>query len=164
MQQFAEDRGFVVVKNDYTEIEDDVEDFLDESLSGRQEKEFLKLLKRGEVKFKYVKAENGKVRQARGTLKKELIPTQPSSSKLKAKKKKRLIPPTILIYYDLDKNSFRCFRKSNFLSYDKNVVKEEDKIIAVVPSKKKKEKKKKTTTKKKKLLKKKRRKTLKARH
>lgn len=49
MEQFARDLGFNVVKNDYTEIEDDIEDFIDESLSRKQEKEFLNFLKRGEV-------------------------------------------------------------------------------------------------------------------
>lgn len=67
------------------------------------------MMRDGEVKFKYEK-KDGSIRTARGTTKNDLIPDDHRSES-----KKRKSTDTILAYFDLDKEEWRCFRKENFL-------------------------------------------------
>lgn len=60
----------------------------------------------GEVKFSYIKSD-GTERVARGTLKSDRLPELKGTGR-----------PTnfdLLLYFDLDKQSFRCFKKINFI-------------------------------------------------
>lgn len=109
-QVFLNDAGYVVVFNDYLEP-------IDEAMSRQEAKDFIKLLrKEKEVKFKYKKAKDGTIRKAKGTLDPETIHKGLSSSDIDAARKRRHIPSTIIIYWDLDKEMFRSFRKVNFIS------------------------------------------------
>lgn len=60
---------------------------------------FKDLLKEGKVRFEYTKR-NGEIREASGTLKRDLIPVQ-------FVEKTNLIAFTNLRYFDLDKQSWR---------------------------------------------------------
>lgn len=71
--------------------------------------EFKDLLKTQVVKFKFEK-QDGTIRTANGTLKANLIPTQPTKSI-----KGRTVPEDMVVYYDLDKNGFRSFHFSQFI-------------------------------------------------
>lgn len=60
----------------------------------------------GEVKFSYIKSD-GTERVARGTLKSDRLPEVKGTGR-----------PTnfdLQLYFDLDKQSFRCFKKVNFI-------------------------------------------------
>lgn len=60
----------------------------------------------GDVKFSYIKSD-GTERVARGTLKSDRLPELKGTGR-----------PTnfdLLLYFDLDKQSFRCFKKINFI-------------------------------------------------
>lgn len=58
------------------------------------------------VKFYFLKID-GSVREAYGTLKSDIVPqTQDSGRKPN---------PTVQIYYDMEKNSWRCFKRANLL-------------------------------------------------
>lgn len=60
----------------------------------------------GEVKFSYIKSD-GTERVARGTLKSDRLPELKGTGR-----------PTnfdLLLYFDIEKQSFRCFKKINFI-------------------------------------------------
>lgn len=67
-----------------------------------------RLLKKGDVRFKYTK-KDGTLRKAYGTLKPSLIPDLDKEDDRMEKKNK-----DVFYYYDLDKEDWRCFLKSNF--------------------------------------------------
>lgn len=67
-----------------------------------------KAMSKGIVKFFYQKL-NGEVRCAWGTLKSELIPESAGTDNRKKN-------DSVMVYFDQEKNEFRCFKKANFLS------------------------------------------------
>jgi len=99
---------------DSTDILDD-DDMLSESMTTDDVKKFLKLARTGEVKFKFKEVKDNSVRTALGTLKKDVIKKELSDVK-KAKRRHR-VPNSIIVYWDLDKNSWRSFRKANFIKF-----------------------------------------------
>ena len=110
-QQFLEMHGYEVAFNDWLQN-------IDEALGKREAKEFIKLLKREkEVKFKYKKASDGTIRKARGTLNPEVIKQGLSGEDIDRTRRRRHIPDSIIVYWDLDRKMFRSFRKANFISY-----------------------------------------------
>lgn len=112
MRDFAEERGYEVEDNVY------LDSGLNESMSEAVEKKFLEALKAGKVKFEYKKVD-GTTRKAEGTLKPELMDgAKATEKKVEDGKKKRFVPPTILIYWDLEAKGFRSFRKENFIKYE----------------------------------------------
>ena len=112
MRDFAEERGYEVEDNVYLDTQ------LHESMSEAVEKKFLEALKAGKVKFSYKKVD-GSTREAVGTLKPELMDgAKATEKKVEDGKKKRFVPPTILIYWDLEAKGFRSFRKENFIKYE----------------------------------------------
>ena len=58
------------------------------------------------VKFYFVKID-GSVREAYGTLKADLVPQTGDSG--------RKPNPTVQVYYDCEKEAWRCFKKANLL-------------------------------------------------
>jgi hypothetical protein len=66
-----------------------------------------KAMKDGIVKFMYTKL-NGEVRTAWGTLKESLIPQMCKDSDRKKN-------DSVMVYYDQEKASYRCFKIANFL-------------------------------------------------
>lgn len=111
IETFLHDAGYVVAFNDYT-------DSIDESLSENEAKKFIKLLRsKKEVKFKYKKVKDSSVRKARGTLDPETIRKGLTASDIDKARKRRNIPDSIVIYWDLDKDMFRCFKKALFIGY-----------------------------------------------
>ena len=66
----------------------------------------VKLMKQGIVEFMFKKVSTGKMRKARGTLKRDLIP--PEFQRKKGRPKKR--PDYLVIYYDVDKEDIRSFK------------------------------------------------------
>lgn len=119
MRDFAEERGFEVEDNVY------LDDKLTEAMDAAEEKKFLKALKAGKVKFSYKKVD-GSTREAVGTLKPELMDggAQATEKKVEDGKKKRHVPPTVIIYWDLEAAGFRSFRKDNFIKFE--VVKDKE--------------------------------------
>jgi hypothetical protein len=112
MRDFAEEHGFEVEDNVY------LDDHLTESMSEEMEKKFKQALKEGKVKFEYKKVD-GSIRKALGTLNPELMPgTGATEKKIEDGKKKRFVPPSILIYFDLESEGFRSFRKDNFIKFE----------------------------------------------
>ena len=108
---FLKRNGYKVVFNDYTSQ-------LSEAMTSKEADEFVAKLKHSkEVKFKFKKVEDGSIRKARGTLDPETIKKGLSGQAIDKAKKKRAIPDSIIIYWDLDKEMFRSFRKQNFLGY-----------------------------------------------
>ena len=76
------------------------------------------LLPSGEVNFSYKKVD-GSTREAVGTLKPELMDgANATDKKIEAGKKKHFVPPTVLVYWDLEAKGFRSFRKENFIKYE----------------------------------------------
>ena len=113
MRDFAEERGYEVEDNVYLDTQ------LCESMSSAEEKKFLEALKAGKVEFSYKKVD-GSTREAVGTLKPELMDgAKATDKKVEAGKKKHFVPPTILIYWDLEADGFRSFRKENFIKFKK---------------------------------------------
>lgn len=113
MRDFAEDRGYEVEDNVYLDSS-----HLNESMTEAVEKEFLKALKAGKVKFEYKKVD-GSTRKAEGTLKPELMDgAKATDKKVEDGKKKRFVPPTVIVYWDLEAAGFRSFRKENFIKYE----------------------------------------------
>lgn len=111
MRDFAEDRGYEVEDNVYLDTQ------LRESMSEAVEKKFLEALKAGKVEFSYKKVD-GSTREAVGTLKPELMKkAEATDKKIADGKKKHFVPPTILIYWDLEAEGFRSFRKANFIKF-----------------------------------------------
>ena len=93
-------------------------DELNESMDSIQKEEFKKKLRDGEVKFSY-KKKDGSVRDARGTMKPELmdLPEKKSQPEVDTaeRKKVRKLPEDSVFYYDLDKKGFRSFKMENFV-------------------------------------------------
>lgn len=77
--------------------------------------ELKEALRAGEVNFKFTK-KDGTIREAKGTTNPSLIAeyvTSNSDSDVKSKKEK---PLDMVVYFDLDKKSFRSFRESQFIN------------------------------------------------
>ena len=70
--------------------------------------ELKNLLCDGEVRFEYLK-KDGTVRNGRGTMKSDII-----KSRLKGGKS-TVGDAGYTVYYDLDKDAFRCFAESRFI-------------------------------------------------
>ena len=72
---------------------------------------FQEMLRKGIVDFEYIK-KDGSVRQAKGTLLAEYLPTpKAADSDAPARKTNE----NVLVYFDMDKQSFRSFVKSSFV-------------------------------------------------
>ena len=69
-------------------------------------KKLCELMKKGIVEFIFKKKSNGKIRRAKGTLKKDLIP--PESQRKSGRPKKH--PEDLVIYYDVGKQAIRSFK------------------------------------------------------
>ena len=69
-------------------------------------KRLVELMKKGIVQFVFKKKSNGKIRKAKGTLKKDLIPKE--SQRKSGRPKKR--PDDLVIYFDVDKQEIRSFK------------------------------------------------------
>ena len=72
--------------------------------------EFKEMLHRGIVEFEFVK-KDGSIRQAKGTLVAEHLPAPKADSDAPARKTNE----NVLVYFDMEKQSFRSFVKSSFL-------------------------------------------------
>ena len=73
--------------------------------------EFNEMLHNGIVEFEFIK-KDGSVRQAKGTLVAEHLPApKASDSDAQARKTNE----NVLVYFDMDKQSFRSFVKSSFV-------------------------------------------------
>ena len=73
--------------------------------------EFSEMLRNGIVDFEFVK-KDGTIRQAKGTLVAEHLPApKASDSDAPARKTNE----NVLVYFDMDKQSFRSFVKSSFV-------------------------------------------------
>lgn len=119
MRDFAEKRGYEVEDNVYLDECD-----LDEAMTEAVEKEFRKAMRAGKVKFSYKKVD-GSTREALGTLKPELMAgVNATDKKVEDGKKKRFVPPSIVVYWDLKSGGFRSFRKDNFIDFE--AVEEDD--------------------------------------
>lgn len=69
-------------------------------------KHLVELMKKGFVEFIFKKVSTGKKRRARGTLRRDLIPSEFQRKKGRPRKR----PDYLVIYYDEDKNDIRSFR------------------------------------------------------
>lgn len=67
-----------------------------------------KQMLKGIVKFYYKKVD-GSIREAYGTLKSELMPAIDTSND------RRLKNPTVQVYFDTERQEFRCFKVANVL-------------------------------------------------
>ena len=72
--------------------------------------EFNEMLHNGIVNFEFVK-KDGTIRQAKGTLVAEHLPTPKANSDAPARKTNE----NVLVYFDMEKQSFRSFVKESFL-------------------------------------------------
>lgn len=77
--------------------------------------EFKKLLKTSRVKFTYTKTD-GTTRKAVGTLCEAYMPKLPQK-KDDEKAYSRTFPESSILYFDLEKNGFRSFRKENLKDF-----------------------------------------------
>lgn len=73
--------------------------------------EFSEMLRNGIVEFEFVK-KDGTVRQAKGTLVAEHLPAPKADSDAKPARKTN---ENVLVYFDMEKQSFRSFVKSSFV-------------------------------------------------
>ena len=71
---------------------------------------FQEMLRKGIVDFEYIK-KDGSVRQAKGTLLAEHLPAPKADSDSKPRKQNE----NVLVYFDMEKQSFRSFVKSSFV-------------------------------------------------
>ena len=69
-------------------------------------KKLCELMKKGIVEFIFKKKSNGKIRRAKGTLKRDLIP--PEDQRKRGRPRKR--PDDLVIYYDVGKKAIRSFK------------------------------------------------------
>ena len=69
-------------------------------------KKLCELMKKGIVQFVFKKKSNGKIRKAKGTLKKELIPAEARRKSGRPRKR----PEDLVIYFDTDKKAIRSFK------------------------------------------------------
>ena len=72
--------------------------------------EFSEMLRNGIVDFEFVK-KDGSIRQAKGTLVAEHLPAQKADSDAPARKTNE----NVLVYFEMEKQSFRSFVKSSFV-------------------------------------------------
>ena len=72
--------------------------------------EFSKMLHEGIVDFQFTK-KDGSVRNAKGTLLAEHLPAPKADSDCKPRKQNE----NVLVYFDMEKGSFRSFVKSSFV-------------------------------------------------
>ena len=72
--------------------------------------EFSKMLREGIVDFEFIK-KDGSVRQAKGTLVAEYLPTPTADSDCSTRKKNE----NVMVYFDMEKKEFRSFVKGHFL-------------------------------------------------
>ena len=72
--------------------------------------EFSKMLRNGIVDFEFVK-KDGTIRQAKGTLEAEHLDAPKADSDAPARKTNE----NVLVYFDMEKQSFRSFVKSSFV-------------------------------------------------
>lgn len=70
--------------------------------------EFGNMLREGIVEFEFIK-KDGSVRQAKGTLQAEYLPAS------KADGTSRKPSDNVMVYFDMDKQSFRSFVKESFV-------------------------------------------------
>ncbi len=70
--------------------------------------EFSNMLREGIVDFEFVK-KDGSVRQAKGTLVEEHLPAPNSDAPARKKN------DNVMVYFDMEKKSFRSFVKSSFV-------------------------------------------------
>lgn len=75
--------------------------------------EFDKMLHEGIVEFEYIK-KDGSVRQAKGTLVAEYLPA-PNADSDGSDGKTRKANENVMVYFDMEKKSFRSFVKGHFL-------------------------------------------------
>lgn len=115
-REFLKKHGYIVKYSDYDErCVADNESMMSESMSDDDVKKFLKLARNDEVKFKFKEVKDGSTRTAHGTLKKDII--QKEIGDVKKAKRKHRVPASIIVYWDLDKKSWRSFRKANFIKF-----------------------------------------------
>ena len=69
-------------------------------------KKLCDLMKQGIVEFLFKKKSTGKMRKAKGTLKRDLIPKEAQRKRGRPKKR----PEDLVIYYDIDKQAIRSFK------------------------------------------------------
>lgn len=69
-----------------------------------------KMLHEGIVEFEFIK-KDGSVRQAKGTLLAEYLPAPKADSDGKTRKTNE----NVMVYFDMDKQSFRSFVKESFV-------------------------------------------------
>lgn len=75
----------------------------------RKAKRLCELMKKGVVYFIFKKKSTGKIRKARGTLKRDLIPAEFRRKSGRPKKR----PEDLVVYYDVDKKDIRSFKDYN---------------------------------------------------
>jgi hypothetical protein len=68
------------------------------------------MLREGIVEFEFIK-KDGSVRQAKGTLVAEHLPAPKADSDTPARKKN----DNVMVYFDMEKKSFRSFVKESFV-------------------------------------------------
>lgn len=105
-EKIAKKHGFKLTYSDYSPTA------IEESLNKKEAKAFYSDLKANIVTFKYKKTD-GTIRTAHGTLSPEII-GHPDSDVKKASKRRHM-PDSVQVYFDTDKNGFRCFRKISFI-------------------------------------------------
>ena len=69
-------------------------------------KRLVELMKQGIVEFVFKKKSTGQTRKAKGTLKRDLIPSEFQRKRGRPKKR----PDDLVIYYDVDKKDIRSFK------------------------------------------------------
>lgn len=92
---------------------------LNEALDPSQVEDFKTRLRTGVIHFAFTKKSTGERREARGTMKKDLLPPPPPNREYDpealANRKPRTPNPNIIRYYDLDAQGFRSFDISTFI-------------------------------------------------
>lgn len=84
---------------------------LAEELGGTESTKFRNALKKDVVQFRYRK-KDGSTRKARGTLKKDVLPSYSQNRRPRPNRNG-------FVYWDVDKGSFRSFLRANFLDWEK---------------------------------------------
>ena len=69
-------------------------------------KRLCELMKKGIVEFVFKKKSTGKIRRAKGTLKRDLIPAEAQRKRGRPRKR----PDDLVIYYDTEKKAIRSFK------------------------------------------------------
>ena len=93
-------------------------------------KDFQKRLYEGEVEFVYIKKSDGSERPARGTMNPDLlrsygipVPNENAESSVKQEetkvKRTYRLPADSILYFDIDSDGFRSFKKANLVSFEK---------------------------------------------